>query len=161
MLKHLPAVALAAIAIGLTPLASAQAAAAPAAKPLPNACHTFTVKSARALLVVSSSTHLTEKAGSSKNPAARTCTIRHRKTKLVVEVSRQKGGTGSEEKCYSYPRLGRGSLLCVSNTGSPPFSFALFHKDRLWVADGINVRIPNKGKRLFQFALLQYKSFKG
>ena len=161
MLKHVSAVALAVSAIGLAPLASAQAASMPAAKALPNPCRTFTVKSARALLAVSSRTRLTEKLGSSKNPAARTCTIRHRKTTLVVGVSRQKGGTGSDEKCYSYPKLGRGSLLCVSNAGSPPFSFALFHKHRLWVVDGINVRIPHKGKRLYQFALPQYRNFKG
>jgi hypothetical protein len=161
MLKRVSAVAVVVFAIGLAPLASAQAASTPAAKALPNPCHTFTVKSARALLGVSSRTRLTEKLGSSKNPAGRTCTIQHRKTRLVVEVSRQKGGTGSEENCYSYPKLGRGSLLCVSNAKSPPFSFALFHKHRLWVADGINVRIPHKGKRLYQFALAQYMSFKG
>lgn len=161
MLKHVSAVALTVFAVGLAPLASAQAASIPAAKALPNPCHTFTVKAARALLGVSSGTRLTEKLGSTKNPAARTCTIKHRKTTLVVEISRQKGGTGSDEKCYSYPKLGRGSLLCVSNAGSPPFSFALFHKHRLWVADGINVRIPHKGKRLYQFALPQYLNFKG
>jgi hypothetical protein len=162
MLKRASAAALAVFAIGLAPLASAQATSIPAAKALPNPCHTFTVKSARALLGVSSRTRLTEKLGSSKNPAARTCTIQHRKTRLVVSISRQKGGTGSGEKCYSYPKLGRGSLLCVSNAGSPPaFSFALFHKHRLWVADGINVREPHKGKRLYQFALAQYMSFKG
>jgi hypothetical protein len=161
MLKRVSAVAVVVSAIGLAPMASAQAASLPAAKALPNPCHTFTVKSARVLLGVSSRTRLTEKLGSSKNPAARTCTIQHRKTRLVVSVSRQKGGTGSDEKCYSYPRLGRGSLLCVSNTTSPSFSFALFHKHRLWVADGINVRLPHKGKRLYQFALAQYQGFTG
>jgi hypothetical protein len=160
MIKHVSTLALAALAIGLAPLASAQAAATPAAKPLPNPCHTFTARSADALLQVGSRTHLSEKLGSSTSPAARTCTIRHGKTKLAVEVSRQEGGTGSEETCYPYPKLGRDSLLCVSNAQSPPFSFVVFHKDGLWVGDGINVRVPHKGKRLYEFALAQYKSFK-
>jgi hypothetical protein len=161
MIKHVSAMAFAALAIGLAPLASAQAAGVPAAKPLPNPCSTFTVKSARALLVVGSRTHLPEKLGSTKNPRARTCTIRHRKTKLVVEVSRQEGGTGSEEKCYMHPKLGHEGLLCVSNAKSSPFSFVVFRKHRLWVSDGINLRIPHKGRRLYEFALLQYQSFKG
>ena len=161
MLKHVSVAAIAAFAIGLVPLASAQAAAVPAANPLPNPCHTFTVKSARALLAVSSRTHLPEKLSSSTNPRARTCTIQHGKARLFVEVSRQKGGTGSEENCYSYPKLGPNSLLCVSNAQSPPFSFALFHKHHLWLADGINRRLPRKGKRLYEFALAQYMSFKG
>jgi hypothetical protein len=160
MIKHKSAVALAALAIGLAPLASVHAAATTAAKPLPNPCDTFTANSADALLQVSRRTHLSEKLGSSTNPAARTCTIRHGKTRLVVEDSRQEGGTGSEENCYPYPKLGRDSLLCVSNAQSPPFSFVMFRKEGLWIGDGINVRVPHKGKRLYEFALAQYKSFK-
>jgi len=165
MIRHISAVALTALSVGLVPFASAQAASAqaaapPAVKPLPNPCLTFTARSADALLQVSSRTHLPEMLGSSKNPAARTCTIRHGKTRLIVSVSRQEGGTGSEENCYPYPKLGRDSLLCVSNAQSPPFSFALFRKDGLWVADGINVRVPDKGQRLYEFALPQYESFK-
>jgi hypothetical protein len=161
MIRHISAVAVTALAIGLAPLASAQAATAPAAKPLPNPCQTFTARSADALLQLSSRTHLSEKLGSSNNPSARTCTIRHGKTTLVVEVSRQEGGTGSEETCYRNPKLGRDSLLCVANAQSPPFSTVLFRKDGLWIGDGINVRVPDKGKRLYEFALAQYKSFKG
>jgi hypothetical protein len=161
MIKHISAVALAALAIGLAPFTLAQAAATPAAKPLPNPCQTFTAKSAQALLQVSRRTHLPEKLGSSKDPTARTCTIRHGKKRLIVEVSRQEGGTGSEENCYQYPKLGRDSLLCVSNAESPAFSFVVFRKHRLWIGDGINVRFPHKGKRLYEFALAQYNSFKG
>jgi hypothetical protein len=162
MIKHVSAVAIAALGIGLAPLASAQAAAAPAAKPLPNPCHTFTARSADALLQVSSRTQLSEKLGRSTSPAARTCTIRHGKTRLVVAVSRREGGTGMDETCYPYPKLGRDNLLCVSNAQSPsPFSFVVFRKDHLWLGEGINVRVPHKGKRLYEFALAQYKSFKG
>jgi hypothetical protein len=165
MIRHISAVGITALAVGLVPLAAAQAASAqgasaPAAKPLPNPCHTFTARSADALLQVSSRTHLSEKLGSNKNPAGLTCTIQHGKTRLFVEVSRQEGGTGSEENCYPSPKLGRDSLLCVSNAKSPAFSFALFHKDGLWVSDSINVRVPDKGQRLYEFALPQYKSFK-
>jgi hypothetical protein len=161
MIGHVSAVAVTALAIGLAPLASAHEATTPAAKPLPDPCHTFTASSAAALLQVSRRTHLPEKLGSSKNPAGRTCTIRHGKTTLVVEVSRQEGGTGSEENCYQYPKLGRDSLLCVSNAQSPPFSFVLFRKHGLWIGNGINVRVPDKGKRLYEFALVQSKGFKG
>jgi hypothetical protein len=161
MIKHISAVVLAALAIGLAPLVSAQAAATPAARPLPNPCHTFTAKSARALLQVSRRTHLSRKLGKSKDPAGRTCTIRHGTTKLVVEVSRQEGGIGSEETCYLRPKLGRHSLLCVSNAQAPPFSFVMFRKHRVWISDGINVRVPHKGKRLYEFALAQYKAFTG
>jgi hypothetical protein len=161
VIKNISAVSFAVLAIGLAPVTLAQAAATPAAKPLPNPCQTFTAKSAEALLQVTRRTHLSETLGRTKDPAARTCTIRHGKTRFVVQVSRQKGGTGSEEKCYGYPKLGRGSLLCVSNAQSSPFSFVVFRKHHLWIGDGINVRVPHKGKRLYQFALAQYKGFTG
>jgi len=161
VIKNISAGALAVLAIGLAPVTLAQAAATPAAKPLPNPCQTFTAKSADALLQVTRRTHLSERLGTSKDPVGRTCTIRRGKTRLVVEVSRQEGGTGSEENCYRYPKLGRGSLLCVSNARSSPFSFVVFRKHRLWIGDGINVRVPHNGKRLYEFALAQYQGFKG
>jgi hypothetical protein len=161
VIRNVSAVALAVLAIGLGPVTLAQAAATPAAKPLPNPCQTFTAKSAEALLQVSRRTHLSETLGSSKDPAARTCTIRHGKTRLVVAVSRREGGTGSEENCYRYPKLGRGSLLCVSNAQSSPFSFAVFRKHHLWIGDGINVRVPHKGRRLYKFALAQLAGRRG
>ncbi len=44
---------------------------------------------------------------------------------------------------------------------SPPFSFAQFRKDGIWVTDGINVMAPDKGKRIYNFALAQHRTFKG
>jgi hypothetical protein len=161
MIKQLSVVALASAAIGLAPLASAQAAAHHAPKPLPNPCKTFTVKSARTLLGVGKHTPLTEKLGRTSHPTARTCTIHHKKTTLTVAISRQRGGTGSNENCFARPKLGSDGEVCVSIPMTPPFSFALFKKHSLWVADGINLMLPHKGDRIYQFALPQYKNFKG
>jgi hypothetical protein len=161
MIKHLSAAAVAVLAAGLVPLASAQAAVAPAGKSLPNPCKTFTVKSARTLLQVGSHTHLTEKLTSGRNPASRTCTIKHGKKRLEITVQSQAGGTGSEENCYSRPRLGSDGQVCVSVPHSPAFSLATFHKHGLWVADGLNAALPQKGKRIYEFALPQYRHFKG
>jgi hypothetical protein len=162
MIKQLSAVAVAALALTMAPVAAAQAATPAASKPLHNPCRTFTVSSARTLLGVGSHVHLTEKLSSARQPIpSRTCTITHGRTRLSVELQRQEGGTGSEERCYKAPKLGSAAMLCVSNPGGPAFSFVLFHKDGVWVADGVNVRVPNKGKKLYQFALPQYKGFKG
>lgn len=160
MIKQVAAAVLASLAVGLAPLASAQAATA-APKPLPNPCKTFTVKSARTLLRVGPHVGLTEKLGRGKHPPSRSCTIKHGKTRLFVGVQRQKGGTGSGETCYKRPKLGSDGMVCVSNKNSPPFSFVVFHKHGIWVSDSLNLRLANKGARLVTFALPQYKNFKG
>jgi hypothetical protein len=166
MIKQVPAVALTALALGLAPLAApltgAQAATAPAtSKTLPNPCKTFTDKSADAVFKISSHARLPEKLGSSHNPYARLCTVRHGSTKLTVSASRREGGTGSEENCYARPKLGPDGMVCVSNTHTTAFSFALYRKDGVWVGDGVNLRLHFKGKRIYEFALAQYKTFKG
>src|SRR5690349_22361485 len=75
MIKQLSVVAIATVALGMAPLASAQAATHHAPKPLPNPCKTFTIKSARTLLRVGKHTTLTEKLSRTKHPATRSCTI--------------------------------------------------------------------------------------
>jgi hypothetical protein len=161
MIKQLSVAALAVVALGAAPLASAQAATHHAPKPLPNPCKTFTVKSARTLLRVGKHTGLTEKLSRTSHPATRSCTIHHKKTTLTVTISRSRGGTGSNENCFARPRLGSQGEVCVSIPMTPPFSFAQFKKHGLWITDGINLMLPNKGNRIYQFALPQYKNFKG
>jgi hypothetical protein len=162
MIRLLTAAALSAAVIGLAPLAAAQAAAPAAARPLPNPCKTFTRSSAAALLHVGRHTRLTEKLTGTRHPfATRTCTIRHAGKRLEVVVARQQGGTGSEENCYTHRTLGPQGIVCVSVPKSPPFSFAQFRKDGIWVTDGINVMLPDKGQRAYRFALAQHRAFKG
>jgi hypothetical protein len=164
MLKQVSAVALASIAslaLGLAPLAAAQAAPA-RAQALPNPCKTFTVKSARTALAVGPSVRLTEKlTGATKPLRYRACTIKHGKVSLSVTVSWQEGGQGMDQKCYQRPKLGHGGLVCVSLPHTPPFSYAEFRKDSVWVFDGITAMLPHQGRRIYDFALTQSKSFKG
>lgn len=163
MIRLLPAAVLSAAVIGLAPLASAQAATPAAARPLPNPCKTFTRSSAAALLRVGRHTRLTEKLTGARHPfPTRTCTIRHAGKRLEVVVARQQGGTGSEENCYTphHRNLGPEGIVCVSVPKSPPFSFAQFRKDGIWVTDGINVMLPEKGQRIYRFALAQHRTFK-
>jgi hypothetical protein len=161
MIKQLSVAVLATVALGMAPLASAQAATHQAPKPLPNPCKTFTIKSARTLLGVGKHTRLTEKLSRTSHPVTRNCTIHHGKTTLTVTVSRQSGGGGMNQNCFARPRLGSQGQVCVSIPHTPPFSFAQFKKHGLWITDGINLRLPNKGNRIYQFALPQHKNFKG
>jgi hypothetical protein len=162
MIKLLSAAALAAAVIGLVPPAAAQAAASAPARPLPNPCKTFKLSAAATLLGAGRHTRLTEKLTSARHPfPIRTCTIRHAGKQLEIVVARQQGGTGSEESCFTRRKLGRQGIVCVSIPKSPPFSFAQFRKDGIWVTDGINVMLRDKGQRIYDFALPQYKAFKG
>jgi hypothetical protein len=164
MLKQVSAVALASLAslaLGLAPLAAAQAAPA-RAKALPNPCKTFTLKSAHAALAVSPGVRLTEKLTGASHPVRfRACTIKHGKVSLSVTVAWREGGQGMDEKCYQRPKLGHAGAVCVSLPRTPAFSFAEFRKDNVWVFDGITAMLPHQGRRIFDFALAQSKSFKG
>ncbi len=167
MIRQVSAVALTALALAVAPLAAATAAPGTArtpgaSKPLPNPCRTFTSRSAHTLLRVAAHTHLTEKLTRSSSPVpSRTCTIRHHGARLLVQVQRQAGGTGSGERCYTRHRLGSDGSICVSTIRSVPFTIVTFRKHGVWVADGLNKILPDRGKRLYDFALPQYRHFSG
>lgn len=173
MIRRIPAIALTALALAVAPVAGAAAApsvhpgtapgtAPGTSKPLPNPCKTFTSRSAHTLLRVSAHTRLAEKLTSSAHPVrSRTCTIRHHGTRLEVVVQRQAGGTGSGERCYARHHLGPDGMICVSAEPSVHFTVLTFRKHGIWVADGLNVTLPDKGKRLYEFALPQYRHFAG
>jgi hypothetical protein len=161
MIRQVTAAVVAALAVGLAPLASAQAAVA-APKPLPNPCRTFTVKAADTLLRVSSGTHLRERLSVTTVPyTIRTCTVTHGKAKLTVQTQRHPGAFGMGFNCYKRPKLGSYGTICVSSQKTIKFTFVVFHKDGVYVSDGINATLPRKGARLYQFALPQYHAFKG
>jgi hypothetical protein len=160
MIKQVSAAALAALAISLAPLASAQAAAPAASRPLPNPCRTFTAKSADALFGLGRHARLSEKLTRTRTPAARTCTVRHARQKLVVVTQRQAGGFGMGFNCYKRPKLGSYGQICVSAVKKVHFSFVVFRKHGGYGSDGINATLPNKGRRLYRFALAQYRTFR-
>jgi hypothetical protein len=166
MIKYLSA-ALASAAIVLAPLTSAQAAApaASAAAPsraLPSPCRTFTEKSARTLFGVSRRTHLSERQSSARGPVAtRICTVRHRRQILNVVIQRRPGGFGMGFNCFKRPKLGSRGQICVSVFAPVRFTFVVFRKHGLYVSDGINATLPRRGKKIYRFALPQYRRFKG
>jgi hypothetical protein len=155
--------ALVALAAGALPAAEASATAS---VKVPNGCKTFTIKSADALFGVRKGTRLTEKAthtGKGSNELW-TCTVTHGgKTgkKLTVFTSALAGGFGGPIKCYKRPKLGKGGEVCVSTMKKFPFTFAVFHKDKIYFSDNFNRTLPHQGQGLYAFALAQYKAFKG
>jgi hypothetical protein len=155
--------ALVALAVGALPAAEASAAASVT---VPNACKTFTAKSADALFGVRKGTRLAEKAthtGKGSNETW-TCTVTHggkSGKKLTVFTSAVFGGFGGPIKCYKRPKLGQYGKVCVSTMKKFPFTFALFYKDKIFFADNFNRTLPHQGQGLYTFALAQSKAFKG
>ena len=156
-------VALAALLlIGLTSLSAAQAVPS-TSKPPPNPCKSFTAKSLDALFAIPHGSHVSTKLtkfGTGKNEAL-ICTVRHHKLKLIVTTERTSGGFGGPFKCYKRPRLGKDGIVCVSDIKSFPASFARFLRHGVYFNDDYNVTLPDKGARLYAFALAQYKAYKG
>jgi hypothetical protein len=167
MIKRVSAVTIAALALGLAPLAAAQAATAPATAPaaskaLPNPCKTFTAKSADALFGVKHGTHLPESLSSYKTPyPSRVCSVSHGATRAAVVTRRHTVAISGPFKCYKRPRLGAHGRVCVSTNKALKFTYALFRKDGVWLSDAITRTLPRQGSKLYQFALPQYKHFKG
>jgi hypothetical protein len=152
--------ALTVLAVGA--LAATQASAAPAVK-VPNACKTFTTKSADALFGVKKGTHLKKHSahtGTGTNETY-TCTITHHKKTLRVSTSAYAGGFGGPLKCYKRSKLGPDGQVCVSTLKSDQFTLAVFNKHHIAFSDSFTKTLPHQGKALYTFALAQYRAFKG
>ncbi|HET7015215.1 MAG TPA: hypothetical protein VFI65_14955 [Streptosporangiaceae bacterium] len=143
--------------------ASAAGSAGAAGKPPPNPCGTFTAAAAHRIFKVGSSTKLRGVSRSFGHGAnqIRTCTIKHPRHVLVVNVARFSEDFGAPVKCYKRPKLGKHGVICVSTQKSFPITFALFRKDGVYFTDSYNQNLANKGARMYSFALAQYKAFKG
>jgi hypothetical protein len=169
MIRRLSVVAVASLAVGLGPVAAAQAATAPArtahpaaASTLPNPCHTVTRTSVRTLMRTGAHARLTERQRRFTKPIVyRQCVIRHARQKLVVQVQHRAGGLGGPFNCYQRPRLGSKGQVCVSASKSLHFSFVVFRKHGIYVSDGLNATLPHHGRRLVTFAVAQYRHFTG
>ncbi len=155
---------MAVVALGASPAAQASPASHAAPPPkVPNACKTFSLKSADALFGLKKGTHLAEKSshtGTGRNEAFR-CEVKHGKTVLMIYTSANTGGFGGPLKCYKRPKLGRYGTICVSTIKKFPFTFTQFEKHKIWFSDNFNKTLPHQGKALYAFALAQYKAYKG
>jgi hypothetical protein len=122
------------------PIATAGAAGA-AGEPPPNPCKTFTAPTAHRLFEVSGSTKLRETGRSFGHGSnqIRTCTIKHARHVLVVNVARFSEDFGAPVKCFNRPKLGKHGVVCVSTQKSFPITFALFRKNGLYFTDSATV----------------------
>ncbi len=161
MIKSVFVTLTALLALVAAPLATASAA--PAVKAPPNPCKSFTTNSADALFGLKKGTAVRRElssTGSGKNET-RICTVRQGGNKLTINVSYAEGGFGGPLKCYKRPKLGKHGLVCVSTERSFKISFARYEKHKVWFADVYNKIVPDKGAKLYAFALAQSRAFKG
>jgi len=135
--------------------------AAVAAKSPPNPCKTFTARSADRLFGLSTSTHLVGVLRVFKRPyVVKFCTVRHGRKKLTVETVLRRQAFGNVV-CYRRPALGSFGRVCISRQRGVKLTYAVFHKDGVYVASGINENLPHHGAAIYRFALVQYRHFRG
>jgi hypothetical protein len=165
MIRHISAIAIAALAVGLAPVATAQAASAatvaPAAKAaLPNPCKTFTIRSADVLFGLSSHAHLSEVLRVGKS--SKTCLTSHVSKVLATAVTRANpGNPPSQFKCHSRPALGPSGKLCLGKVKKLHEVLLQFRKHGVYLLDATGFSAGAKGVRLYKFGLAQYRHFKG
>jgi hypothetical protein len=159
MIRKALAITAAAIAVGLVPAAAQSASAATAVpRPLPNPCKTFSAHAADSVLGLSRRVHPREHLTSATG--VKFCIARHGGRQLGVQVTRDNPGSpGRGFRCHRAPRLGPAGRVCVSTTRTH-FSGLEFRKHGLYVIDGINITLGDRGQRLVRFALPQYKAFR-
>jgi hypothetical protein len=159
MIKHIFAISATALAIGLVPVAAAQAASAGSTpRPLPSPCRTFSARSADRVLGLSRRVHPRERQSTTSN--SRACVATHGSRKLAVLVSwHSPGSLGSGWRCYRESRLGPVGRACVSTTRSHG-SVLVFRKHGLYVIDAVNITLGHRARRLVQFGLPQYKALR-
>lgn len=161
MIKSVIVTFVAVAALAAAPLATASAA--PAVKPPPNPCKSFTTKSADTLFGLKKGTAVSRKlsdSGSGKNES-RTCTVKHGHNNLTILTSYLSGGFGGPLKCYKRPKLGKDGEVCVSTVSSFKVSLARYEKHKVWFGDTYHKIVPHKGAKLYAFALAQSRAFKG
>lgn len=161
MIKSVIVTLVAVAALAAAPLATASAA--PAVKPPPNPCKTFTTKSADALFGLKKGTAVSRKLShtGSGHSELRTCTVKHGGNKLTVNTSYVAGGFGGPLKCYNRPKLGKHGEVCVSTETNFKVSLSRYEKHKVWFGDLDNKILKDKGAKLYAFSLAQSRAFKG
>jgi len=159
MIKPALVALLAGGALALAPATSGMAAVA--AKRPPDPCKTFTPQAADRLFGISTRTHLVGLLTVIKKPVViKVCTVKHGQKRLVVETVLRAQAFGNVT-CYRRPALGSYGRVCISAQRHVKLTYAVFRKDGVYVASGINEDLPNHGAAIYKFALVQYRHFKG